>query len=242
MRRIALAVAATTALSIAALGAATQSASAADMHYKAPHVDPYKWTGFYVGYNVGYGWGKVDMTNRGPDIFFAPVGGTDSLSPKGWLGGGQIGYNWQTGAIVFGVEGMLDFASLKQSKASIFFPADDIWEAKVTALYSITGRLGYAVGPALPYIKGGFAGGRVKTSMDCPACPEKAESTNWHSGWTIGGGLEYMLSRNWTLGIEYDHYALSSKDVSVRDTAGFIENWTVKPRINAIALRANFKF
>jgi outer membrane immunogenic protein len=239
MRRLALALVATAAL--------TQLASAADLpakaYTKAPAmVAAYDWTGFYIGGNLGYGWGRVDMTNRGPSTFFAPVGGSDTISSRGFVGGGQIGYNWQMGQLVTGVELMLDGADMRQTNTSIFFPFSDTWRADVTALFSATGRIGFDAGGWLPYVKGGFATGRVRTAMT--TLPNvTAESANWHSGWTLGVGFEYMLTRNWTLGAEYDYYGLSSKDVSgPLAVLGGTQNWTVRPRLSTLTARVNYKF
>ena len=72
---------------------------------KAPiYVAPFSWTGFYVGINGGYGWGKSNQTGNGPDF---------SISPKGWLAGGTLGYNLQTGAWVWGLETDLDWSNSK---------------------------------------------------------------------------------------------------------------------------------
>jgi outer membrane immunogenic protein len=87
------------------------SASAADLPrpvYKAPpYLSPaptFSWTGFYVGLNGGYGWDRLSGTG---------TFGSDSITAKGWLGGGQIGYNYQIGQFVVGVEGDFDWANVK---------------------------------------------------------------------------------------------------------------------------------
>src|SRR3954467_3783737 len=74
--------------------------------YKAPvYVAPvYNWTGFYVGINGGYGWGQSK---------WAGTGGNFEVTPKGWLAGGTLGYNFQTGAWVWGIEGDIDYMNLK---------------------------------------------------------------------------------------------------------------------------------
>ena len=103
------------ALVFVALAIGSISASAADMAVKArslPVVDPaYNWSGFYIGVNAGYGWNDgQDIAVSGSPLILVSQPGTvpfriPGLKPEGWLAGGQIGWNWQTGVFVFGVEG-----------------------------------------------------------------------------------------------------------------------------------------
>ena len=155
-----------------------------------------------------------------PDTFFAPVGGSDTVSPRGWVGGGQIGYNWQIGGFVVGVEGAWNLPSLNDERAGTFQQfllgfVGDHWIAEISQLYAITGRLGVANGNWLPYAKGGLAGAKVETSMNRLGDPNFiSQSKNWHGGWTIGGGVEYMLAQNFTVELEYNYYNFESKNVS----------------------------
>src|ERR1700747_595900 len=102
---------------------ATRPASAADMPLKAPTLPPpvpiYSWTGFYVGGNAGYSWGKEDLRASGffVDGIAVPSAAFAALRPSGPIGGGQVGFNWQTSNLVFGVEA--DFQGSDQ-KESIF--------------------------------------------------------------------------------------------------------------------------
>src|SRR6516165_361683 len=100
-------------------------ASAADIPVKAPYRPPppvWSWTGFYIGANGGYGVANDDVTQTlfvpppaGPTTFFSPLPST--LAPKGGFGGGQIGFNWQTGAVVWGVEG--DYQGASQTSTTV---------------------------------------------------------------------------------------------------------------------------
>ena len=208
------------------------------------------WSGFYFGANAGYGLADVNMTNLGPDVFFGPVGGGDMLSPRAWLGGGQVGYNWQLGTLVFGLEGAWDMLALTDDRTGRFFPKDH-WRTDISQIYAVTGRLGMPAGNWLPYIKGGFAGASVETSMVTPADAANliSLSNNWHTGWTIGGGVEYMFAPRWTVGLVYDRYSFDSKSVSAirtgspsRGETGVNDHWTVKPdNIQTITARMNFK-
>jgi outer membrane immunogenic protein len=214
---------------------------------------PFSWTGFYVGANAGYAWSDVNMTYLAPDaIGFAPVGSSDTISASGATGGGQVGFNWQMAGIVVGVEGMWSAPFLKDERVGAFVnqltgSENDHWRAEVRQLYSITGRLGLAAGNLLPYVKGGFAGAKVDTSLTisdcCPTPPHVAEAKSWHNGWTVGGGIEYMFAQLFTIGIEYDYYTFESKDVSAIRTVDLLnDRWAVKPdNIQTLTARMNFK-
>lgn len=208
------------------------------------------WSGLYVGAHAGYGFGDVTMSNLGPDVFFGAVGASDTLSARGGLGGAQFGYNWQVGTLVFGLEGAWDVLALTEDRRDTFSEKDH-WRTDVSQIYSIAGRLGMAAGSWLPYLKGGFAGASIETSMVRPAEPNWiSASTNWHSGWTIGGGAEYMFAPGWTMGVEYDRYSFGRKNIAAVRTGapgipetGVTDHWTVKPdNIQTVTARMNFKF
>lgn len=172
-----------------ALLALTGAAWSADLppgpYYKAPAYLPpaYNWTGFYVGVNGGggFGYSKWDTTS--------------SLNPTGGLVGGTLGYNYQLGAAVLGVEGDIDWAGLSGSTTS-GCPAGcttgDSW------LSTVRGRLGYAAGRFMPYITGGGAFGNINAST-----PGLAGGSATNAGWTAGAGLEFAFLPRWTVKAEY---------------------------------------
>ena len=173
------------------------------------------------------------------------------MVPRGWLAGGQVGYNWQVGSIVVGLEGAWSGSSLRDEKVGTVpggFEKDH-WMAELSQIYSLSGRLGLAAGNWLPYVKGGLAGASVETNMVNPDEPNFiSSSNNWHNGWMVGGGVEYMLAPNWTIGLEYDRYMFESKNVSAIRTGdpprgGVADHWTVKPdNVQALTTRLNIKF
>ena len=190
---------------IFALG--TGAAAAADMPVKTkpvPFIDvPFSWSGFYVGVNGGYGWGRSSWSD--------PVVGTDSghFNTRGALLGGQLGYNWQLGSVVFGVETDADWANISGNGNGGVCLADagGVCQTKQTWFGTTRGRIGYAFGRWLPYVTGGGAYG------DISAAQSNGTSTTTRFGWTAGGGVEYSLDRNWSAKVEYLHLDLG--------TAGF---------------------
>ena len=145
---------------------------------KAPAFVPgYTWTGFYAGINGGYGWGSSDWN-----------GFLSDTDVSGGLVGLTAGYNWQTGALVFGLEGDIDWSNIRGSFASATCPIG--CETKNNWLGTVRGRIGYAFDRVMPYVTGGLAVGDIKASR---AGFVGASDTN--AGWTIGGGVEGALVR-----------------------------------------------
>ncbi|MEP9354737.1 outer membrane protein [Xanthobacter sp. KR7-65] len=168
-------------------------AAAADMarpQTSAPAVVPqpvFSWTGFYIGGNAGYGWGT------GEDAL-----GVAGIDPKGAFGGGQLGFNYQFGNnIVAGLEADIQGGDLSAGAPGL--------SASLGTLGTVRGRLGYAVGPVLPYVTGGFAYGNM--SVDTLGASQSKTLT----GWTAGAGLEYALTEHWTAKTEYLYTDLGSK-------------------------------
>lgn len=215
------------------------NASAADIDRKpvltkAPPVKSalvgpvYSWTGFYIGGNIGYGWSHRDFTNiitgtLGDIQNSATSSGTDD--GKGWLGGGQIGFNYQfLGNWVAGIEADIDAAHITSSTSPCFTALVRISicgsrDTDVKDFGTVRGRLGYAVNNVLVYGTGGWAWGHGSntTQINCigPGCPATSAvpptspaptSVDINpSGWAAGGGAEWAFLPNWTLRAEYLH-------------------------------------
>jgi outer membrane immunogenic protein len=164
----------------------------------------YDWSGFYIGANGGYGWSK-DSWNGG-------INGADfgSHTADGAVAGGQIGYRWQTGSWVFGLEAQGDWADIKGSHVDLVTPAFTD-NSKLKAFGLFTGQVGYAWNNALLYAKGGAA--VTSTSYDYFAPGGFQGSTGDRTRWggTAGAGLEYGFASNWSVGVEYDHLFIDRK-------------------------------
>ena len=155
----------------------------------------YNWTGFYAGINAGYGWGTSNW-----DIPAV------SNSPKGFLVGGTLGYNYQTGSFVWGLEGDIGWADVK---GSVDCGLGLTCETANRWLGTVRGRVGYAFDRFLPYLTGGGAFGSVRASINPGPV---VSATDTRMGWTFGGGLEYAFLGNWTAKIEYLYVDLGSFD------------------------------
>ena len=187
------------------LSLAASSAYAADIPARVAPITPpplvTTWTGFYVGLNAGYGWADVSIDN-GP--------GSDL---NGFVGGGQIGYNWQSGNWVLGVEG--DFQGSAQSTSdSAFSPILGTTltvDQDIPWLATLRGRLGYASGDWLYYVTGGAAWVNYKLTVSIPGTSVETDTTK--GAWTVGGGVEWMFVPKWSAKLEYLY--IDSGDTSV---------------------------
>jgi outer membrane immunogenic protein len=196
-----------------AIGLAT-AAHAADLpvYTKAP-PPVWNWTGFYAGGNLGYSWGNADNTT----VSFIDSAGvllatsSQSIGMNGVIGGGQAGYNWQTGRWVLGLE--TDIQATGQRGTATFqcgapcgIPAvSETVTEKLTWFGTVRGRVGYTVTPTvLLYGTGGFGYGDVESSGSGAT---SFSSSVWKYGWTAGGGIETRIVGNWTAKLEYLYYA-----------------------------------
>jgi outer membrane immunogenic protein len=165
------------------------TANAADLprRYGPPpqpvYVPVYNWTGFYIGINGGGAWGDSKWDSVG------------NFDVSGWMVGGTVGYNWQVYQWVFGLEGDADWTNISGStSAACAFGCN----TKNTWLATVRGRVGYSFDRFLPYITGGLAVGNIK-----PSQPGFAGADDSNAGWTLGGGLEFVIAGNWTAKAEY---------------------------------------
>jgi outer membrane immunogenic protein len=223
-----------TALTASAVLLFCTGAQAADLaarpYTKAPAIvaPVYNWTGFYIGAHVGYGFegGDANYTYGPSPLAFGFDAG--SLSPKadGFMGGGQVGYNWQTGAVVFGLEADISYSDMKGGAAAVptflGVPQPGFLQSAATDLEwfgTVRGRLGWLAAPSLLlYGTGGLAYGNynytILTANTAPPFPG-ADSTT-RVGWTVGAGAEFALSSNWSLKAEYLYFDLGDHTVTSR--------------------------
>lgn len=214
-----------TGFAAAALLMAPLAAQAADLpSYKAPaRLAPSysNWTGFYVGINGGYGFG--DSTWDVPAV---------SNSPKGAVAGGTLGYNFQTGSWLWGVEGDFDYSGMKDDVVC----GAGTCETKNSWLATARARLGYAGwNNWLPFITGGAAMGDIKATNSLRSSASKSKL-----GYTIGGGVEYAMKANWSVKLEYLYVDLGSFDCGV--ACGGVTPDNVSFNANVVRAGLNYRF
>jgi outer membrane immunogenic protein len=177
--------------------------------YRAPVVVPvYNWSGFYIGGNLGWAFGNSSAT-------YNPTGFTWDVSKNGFMGGGQVGVNWQTGAFVFGIEGDFDWINGKTSRSTVngAFSGD----GGTTWASTIAARFGFAADNVLWYGKAGAGWVNNTATIYNGAGTTLWTGSNTNNGWLIGAGVEVGLTQNWTTKLEYNYLNL--------------DNWTGTPGI-----------
>lgn len=211
----------------------------------APVAPAFTWTGCYVGGHAGGGWARTSWTNTVNTTAFGDLtaGQGYRQTDGGFIGGGQLGCNYQVSEWVVGIEGSFSGATLKGNVPNtVFGAADDVFTTRVESLALVTGRVGYAWNNWLFYAKGGYAGGEVKFSVADVIPPAGSGSASkWQNGWTVGGGIEYALTPNWILGVEYDYVDLLTKSYEVGGGAG-LYTFDVHPQIHQALARVSYKF
>ena len=147
------------------------------------------WQGLYMGFTLGGGFGDATLN-------IVSIPGTKSFNTSGILGGSTIGYNFQTGNVVFGIEGDLSLSSVGGTAAA-GAPCSTC-ELTNDWFGTLRGRLGYAAGPWLFYGTGGLIYGDLKLKDGFGNKQVKDEA-----GWTAGGGVEWSFYPRWSAKLEY---------------------------------------
>ena len=218
-----------------ALVAASSAGLAADLPVRPaapPPLPPvYNWTGFYLGGNVGEAWASGTLT----DSF---TGASATASKNAIIGGGQLGYNFQTGNFVFGAEWDFDWTALQASGiigSRLAATANTNW------ITTVAGRFGWAANNLLFYGKAG--GGWVNNSATVTnvVTGTSLSASNTNVGWLVGGGIEYAVAPNWTLKLEYDYLGLNTWtfDHGVLVTPS---RFSVDRQVNMLTAGFNYKF
>jgi outer membrane immunogenic protein len=209
--------------SVGAVALSGSAAWAADLPSPPPpppvYLPPpaiFTWTGIYVGGQIGYAWTSGNNNFTGFDPFFpgAPFLATSiGDTPNGVIGGANVGYNYQINQWVLGLEGSVDGTSLKNTAAAFFADGTTLSAHSTADIQgSIRGKLGVAWDRALIYATGGVAFGGFNTDVSIantgflnggnPFFASGNVSTT-RVGWTVGGGIQYGVTNNWSIFAEY---------------------------------------
>ncbi|WP_407174702.1 outer membrane protein [Bradyrhizobium sp. STM 3562] len=201
----------------------------------APVAAIYDWTGFYIGINGGWG----SSHNSWDFLGVVPEGSHDAT---GGTVGGQIGYRWQFGQWVFGVEGQGNWADFSGSNVSTAFLADSN-RTKIDAFGLITGQVGYAFNNVLLYAKGGAAVTSNRFSVNSALTGvelARTDETRW--GGAVGAGVEVGFAPGWSVGVEYDHLFMQDGTVTFVTPAGAVASDRIRQDVDLVTARINYKF
>ena len=231
----------------AALGSAT--ARAADLGGYPPPPQPalvdtrpaLLWSGLYLGLNAGASFSR-DFTR---EVSTNPYDGMDPehfrSRTSGFTGGGQIGYNYQAGHLVLGLEADFNYVDLSRTVTSRSGAVTT--DVSGSFVGTVRPRLGLAFGPVLLYGTGGLAYGSVDTTITGNTGNAlTAANSDTRLGWVAGAGIEYALDRNWSIRAEYLHTDLGHVDISgvALDNNTYV--WRDHLTDNVLRLGVNFRF
>jgi outer membrane immunogenic protein len=240
MKKILLVTASLIALGAAAPAVAADLAARPYTNAPAMIAAVYDWSGFYIGANGGWGSSRNSWDSVLPFV----VGPEGSHNATGGTVGGQVGYRWQSGAFVFGVEAQGNWADFKGSNASTLFGPGFVNNSKTDAFGLFTGQVGYAANNFLLYVKGGAAVTsntyRINTNTGA-LFASTSDDTRW--GGTIGVGAEYAFAPNWSVGLEYDHLFMQDKTYDFTNGAGaLVGRDRIRQDVDLVTARLNYKF
>jgi outer membrane immunogenic protein len=224
----------------------------ADLAWRGPPPAPLApapvgtWTGFYIGLNGG---GGITNTTSDFDVAGIPFA-TAKNSLTGALGGGQIGYNWQQGPALFGVEADFQFSGMQGTLSTAcpvvacVVPVTASFTQKMPWFGTARGRLGL-VGPSwLVYATGGYAYARIETdaSASAPGIAAAVSQTETRNGWTVGGGIEVAVNRAWSAKVEYLYLDFGSANNAWTLTGLPTVNDNARIYSNVVRAGVNYKF
>jgi outer membrane immunogenic protein len=207
----------------------------------------YDWSGFYIGLNGGGGeTHKCWDFNNNATVVAIPAFREGCHNATGGTVGGQIGYRWQMGAWVFGLEGQGNWANFRGNNASLFpLFAGASNQTKLDAFGLFTGQVGYAWNNVLWYVKGGGAvtddrynGYTTVTGVNF----DTASETRW--GGVLGTGLEVGFAPNWSVAVEYDHLFMGSRNLNFTaiGTGAFSRNDRISQDADIGTVRVNYRW
>jgi len=221
-------------------------AQAADLPVPAPAAVSsyrpavYDWTGIYLGGNIGAAFMQDSASQTGTPTI--PIIGSYSTSPVGAIGGGQIGANYEFAPWVVGIEGAWSGAvSMSQTPmVSTATATNETLQTNLFWLASVTGRVGYAHDDLLFYAKGGGALESVKylqTVGGNGAAGLQQTLSNTRSGFTVGAGIEYGLTENFSAKVEYDFYDFGTKTYNFVFTP-----LSISSQVHVLLAGVNYRF
>jgi outer membrane immunogenic protein len=215
------------------------SAMAADLPVAPAPVVPvayapaaiYNWTGVYIGGHAGGGFANSSWS----DPF---GGGSNAFSGSGFLGGAQVGANLQLNRLVLGVEGDFTWTDLKGSGTDSI---GDIIGTNTNWTSTVTGRIGAAFDRLLIYGKGGVVFAQDHSSFT-DIFANSASTTFTRTGWIAGAGLEYGITRNWSVKVEYDYLGFGSQALNFTTPTTALYTSSANLNVQEIKAGVNFRF
>jgi len=242
-----------TTATLSVLAATSVTTNAADVTARpAPYAPPppayapppFSWTGFYLGGNIGGAWARRDVTDTFFGVNFNP--GNNGA----FIGGGQLGYNWQVNYFVLGIEADFDGVANNNNTGTVFIPT--LGSIQVTSnnrwITTLAARFGVTNGPWLFYGKagGGWVGSDDFTVTNLTTGSSiTVSNNNSNSGWLVGAGIEWAFATNWSAKVEYNYLGLDDRTFTVPAGSPFLPGDTftqINRNVQMVKAGINYRF
>jgi outer membrane immunogenic protein len=201
--------------------------------YVVPLPPPFIWTGLYVGGNIGGAWATSTLSDNFTSVSF-------DRDHNGFVGGLQVGYNYQLGNLVLGVEWDFDWTSIDTTGAIILPGIAGALQASAETdwITTLAARIGLAMDRTLVYVKVGGGWVRSEASVTQLATGASVSTSHTSGGWLVGAGFEYAFAPRWTAKFEYDFLGLNDKTLpGISGSRGF----ELERDIQQVRVGINFK-
>jgi outer membrane immunogenic protein len=202
--------------------------------YVVPLPEPFSWTGFYLGGNIGGARATSTLSDNLSNVSL-------DRDQKGFIGGVQIGYNYQVGSLVLGVEWDFDWTSLDASGVVTIPGLGGAFQGSVDTewIATLAGRIGLALDRTLVYVKVGGGWVRSEASVTQLTTGSTLTASHTNGGWLVGAGFEYAFAPNWTAKFEYEFLGLADKTFP-----GFVGTRALELEhdVQQVKVGINFKF
>jgi outer membrane immunogenic protein len=224
------------------------------MPTKAPAMRPgpgYDWTGFYIGPHIGGVWADTDWIDvtgllAPPNI----PGFAIPLDPHGFLAGGQVGFNYQTGSWVLGIEAQGSWTNATGRNSPLTAPPpaaiDTHLDSDINWLVTVTGRIGHSINGSLLYLKGGLALADERHSAEITALggvPVPVKGSNGtRSGWVVGAGAEWVIAGNWSTRLEYNFMDFGTERFRITPSGTAPTPFDVDQQLHSLTVGVNYRF
>ena len=222
-------------------------AIAADISAKAMPVAaiaPPSWSGFYFGGQAGYTWANADYVHTSTSNFVSAF----SFDPNSAIGGTHAGVQGQWGGLVLGVEGSFNWTHLHETQVSVPMPPR-YFTFELDDIGTVVGKVGYAANNWLIassnwliYAKGGWATANIRTEGTNPLNGVTAAPRQWQSGWTVGGGVDYLVAANWILGVDVNYYNIDFDRSAIATNGLRVSFSNASADVYAVMGRVSYKF
>ncbi|MEA3109082.1 MAG: outer rane immunogenic protein [Gammaproteobacteria bacterium] len=225
------------ALSVLSFGPPAIAADIAAKARPVAAIAPTSWAGIYLGGQAGYTWANADYTHTNTAGFVESF----SFHPNSAIGGAHAGLQGQWGNWVLGVEGSFNFTHLDELRTSVLRPPS-YKTFELNDIGAVDAKVGYAASNWLIYVKGGWADANIRTEGTNPLNGSTAAPQKWESGWTVGGGVDYLVATNWILGIDFNYYNFGFDRSAIASSGGTTTWSNASADVYAVMGRISYKF